>query len=178
MFIASAYLLSYQYQSAMAAAKEAVDMARKAGNYQLAGGASGTIASIYMLLGDSRTAEVEGHRAIDLLKLAPPNELRTRNFLVRALHLEAVLCSTQGKSNESAGFFDQAISLAQQMGDKSVEAGLWDDRGVALLRNQQLVPAEQSLNRGFTLRQILHDDNTLALSREHLAELQCRPQVS
>jgi CHAT domain-containing protein len=174
MFIASAYLLSYQYQSAMAAAKEAVDMARKAGNYQLAGGASGTIASIYMLLGDSRTAEVEGHRAIDLLKLAPPNELRTRNFLVRALHLEAVLCSTQGKSNESAGFFDQAISLAQQMGDKSVEAGLWDDRGVALLRNQQLVPAEQSLNRGFTLRQILHDDNTLALSREHLAELEIK----
>ena len=174
MLMASVYLLSYQYQSAMAAAKEAVDMARKAGNYQLAGGASGTIASIYMVLGDSRTAEVEGHRAIDLLKLAPPNEPRTRKFLIRAFHLEAALCSMQGKATESASFFDQAISLAQQMADKPFEADLWDDRGVALLRNKQLALAEQSLNHGFTLRQTLHDENSLAVSKEHLAELELK----
>ncbi len=174
MLLASAELLSFQYQSALATAKEALDMARKDGNYQLAGGASGTIASIYMTLGDFGTAEVEGRRAIDLLKLAPQNEPRTRDFLVRALDLEAALCSMQGKSAESESFFQRAIALAQQIGDKALEASLWDEHGLDLLSLRQINSAEQSLKRAFSIRESLHDEDMLPISKEHLAELELK----
>ncbi len=174
MLVSSAELLSFQYQSAMTAAKEALEMARTAGNFQLAGGASGTISSIYMMLGDSRTAEVEGRRAINLLKRAPQTEPRTRDFLVRALHIVATLDYLQGKPSEGEVFFQQAIGLAQHLGDKRLEAGLWDDRGVVLLRANQLAPAEQSLNRALSLRQSAHDEDFLPISKEHLAELELK----
>jgi len=174
MLLGSAELLTFQYQSALASAREAQEMARTAGKYQLAGGASGTISSIYMVLGDFRTAEIEGRRAIDLLKKAPPNETRTKDFLVRAVYIEADLAFLQGRAHEGESLFQQAIALAQQLHNQALEANLWDDRGVLLLHDGQFTAAEQSLNRAFALRQSLHDDDSLAITKEHLAELELK----
>ncbi len=174
MLIGSAEYLSFQYQSALASAREALEISRHAGLYQLAGGASGTISSIYTALGDFRTAEMEGRRAIDLLKLAPQNDARTQDFLVNALRLEASLCAMQSRAGEAEGFFQQAIALSQQTGHKALEAALWDDRGVLLLRDNQLAAAEQSLQRALALRQALQDADSLPISKEHLAELELK----
>jgi CHAT domain-containing protein len=181
MLIATVQLLSFQYQGALTAAKEALELARNSGDYTLAGGASGTIASIYRQLGDFPTAETEGRRAVNLLKLSPQNAPQTRDFLVTALHMQATLCYEQEKIAEGEVFFQQAISLARQIGNKSLEAASWDDRGVAFLRNNKFAPAERSLNTAFALRVALHESETLPVSQEHLAELElkrARPNYS
>jgi CHAT domain-containing protein len=174
MLIASADTMSFQYQGALSAAKEAFELARAAGNNQLAGGASGAVSSIYFFLGDFQTAEVEGRRAIDLLRLAPPNEPITKKFMVRALQLVATYCSMQGRASESESLFQQAIPIAQQLNDRSLEASLWDFRGVLLLRDNQLSAAEQSLQTALAIRESLHDNDTLPYSKEHLAELELK----
>jgi CHAT domain-containing protein len=174
MLIASADTMSFQYQGALSAAKEAFELARAAGNNQLAGGASGAVSSIYFSLGDFQTAEVEGRRAIELLRLAPPNEPNTRQFMVRALQLVATLCSMQGRASESENLFQQAIPIAQQLNDRPLEASLWDFRGVVLLRDNQLSAAERSLQTALAIRESLHDNDTLPYSKEHLAELELK----
>lgn len=174
MLVATVQLLSFHYQSALNASQEALQLARDSGDYRLAGGASGTITSIYRQLGDFHTAEIEGRLAVDLLKRAPQNDTQTRHFLVSALYLEASLCYLQGKIGEGEVFFAQAITLAQQIGDKSSEASSWDNRGVTLLCGNHFALAEQSLNKAFALRQALHDADTLPISQEHLAELELK----
>jgi CHAT domain-containing protein len=174
MLIASADTMSFQYQGALSSAKEAFELARTVGNNQLAGGASGAVSSIYFSLGDFQTAEVEGRRAIDLLRLAPPNETITKQFMVRALQLVAILCSMQGRASESENLFQQAIPIAQQLNDRSAEAFLWDYRGVLLLRDNQFSAAEQSLQTALAIREPLHDNDTLPYSKEHLAELELK----
>ena len=172
--IASVQLLSFQYQSALTAASEAIQLARGAGDYALAGRASGTMASIYRQLGDFQSAGIEGKHAVELLKLAPQNAPQAREYVVNALYLLASLCDEEGKIAEGEVFFQQAIALAQQIGDKSLEASAWDNRGVALLRDNQVALAGQSFNKAFTLREALHDRDTLPISQEHLAELELK----
>jgi CHAT domain-containing protein len=174
MLVATVQLLSFHYQSALTAAGEALQLARASGDYRLAGGASGTIASIYRQLGDFHTAEVEGKLAVDLLRLAPQNTPQAREFLVNAINLQASLCYVQGKIGEGEIYFRQAISLAQQIGDKSLEASSWDNRGVALLRDNQIALAGESLNKAFALRETLHDVDSLPISQEHLAEFELK----
>ena len=172
--IASVQLLWFQYRSALTAAREALQLARNSGDYQLAGRASGTIASIYRQLGDFQSAEIEGKLAVDLLKLAPQNVPQAREYLVNALYLQASLCYEQGKISEGEVFFQQAITLAQQIGDKALEASAWDNRGVALLRDNQIASAGQSFDKALALREALHDSDTLPISQEHLAELELK----
>jgi CHAT domain-containing protein len=174
MLVATVQLLSFHYQSALAAAGEALQLARSSGNYRLAGGASGTIASIYRQLGDFHDAEIEGKLAIDMLGLARKDAPQAREFLASALSLQASLCYVQGQIAEGEVFFRQAIALAQQIGDKASEASAWDNRGVALLRDEQVSLADQSLNNAFALREALHDSDTLPISEEHLAELELK----
>jgi tetratricopeptide (TPR) repeat protein len=174
MLVATVQFLLFQYRSASTAAREALEVAQSIGDYQLAGGASGTIASIYRQLGDFGNAETEGQRTISLLKLAPPSAPQTLEFEVRALYVQASLCYLSGKVGEGETFFRQAIKLANQLDDKSLEASAWDDRGVACLRQNQFSLAEQSLNSAFALRQALHDSDTLPISQEHLAELELK----
>ena len=132
MFLSSAYVVSFQYQRALSAAKELFELARSIGDNQMAGGASGTVSSIYFYLGDFRTAEAEGRRAIDLLKMAPPNDVFTKQFTVKALQLVAILCSIQGRASEGERLFQQAIPISQQLQDRKLEASLRDVRGVLL----------------------------------------------
>ncbi len=174
--IASVQLLSFQYQSALTAALEALQLARSSGDHLLTGRASGTVASIYRQLGDFQTAEIDGKLAVEQLKLATPNAPQGREYLVNALYLQASLYYVQGDIAEGEIFFQQAIALAQQIGDKSLEAAAWDNRGVALLRDHQTAPAGQSFSKAFALREALHDNDALPTSQEHLAEfeLKCR----
>jgi len=172
--LASVELLSFQYQSALTAAREAFQLARDSGDYQLAGRASGTVASIYRQLGDFQTAETEGALAVEQLKRAPPKDSQAREYLVNALYLQASLCYIQEKNTEGETFFQQAITLAQQIGDKSLEASAWDNRGVALLRDNEIPQAGDSFDKAFALRAALHDRDALPISQEHLAELELK----
>ncbi len=174
MRVASIQVMSFQYPSALSTAKEAFEMARQTGNNQWAGAASGTVANIYLSLGDFRTAEVEGKRAIDLLKLAPQNDPFTKQLTVKAMQIVATLCAIQGRTAESETYFQQGIKLAQQLTIKSFEATLWDVRGVMLLRANQLPAAEQSLRTSLDIRQSIHDEEYLPFSQEHLAELELK----
>jgi CHAT domain-containing protein len=172
--LASVELLSFEYQSALTAAREAFQLARNENDYQLAGRASGTIASIYRQLGDFQNAAVEGELAVDQLKRAPQNAPQAREYLVNALYLQASLYYVQDRNAQGEIFFQQAIHLAQRIGDKSLEASAWDNRGVALLRNNEIAQAGDSFDKAFALRGALHDADTLPISEEHLAELELK----
>jgi CHAT domain-containing protein/tetratricopeptide (TPR) repeat protein len=177
MLIATVQLLSFQYKSATASSTDAFVLAEQGGYYALAGGASGTICSIYMQLGDFQRAEVEAVRAIALLRRAPQTDPQTAGFLVRALQMQAALFVLQGRTIEGKKSYDEAVILAQHAGDKALEALVWDSRGIALLRGNDLAAAESSLRKSFELRQGLHDSENLPISKEHLAELELkRPQ--
>jgi len=174
MVLAATEVMCFRYPSALVSTKEAFELARKAGNYQLAGGASGAVSNIYFFLGDFRTAEVEGRRAIDLLHQAPQDDPLTKQFTVKAMHLLAILCAAQGRTVEAEAFFKQAIALAQKSREKALEATLWDVRGFWLLHENQFNLAEQSLNAALSLRQSMQDDDALPYSKEHLAELELK----
>jgi CHAT domain-containing protein len=174
MLVSTVQLLSFDYRGALTAAGEALQLAQNSGDYLLAGAASGTITSIYRQLGDFHNAEIEGRLAVALLERAPKDLPLAREFLVKALFLQASLCYEQGKIDEGEIFFQQAITLAQQIGDKSLEAACWDNRGVACLRNNQVALARQSLEQAFSLREALHDSDALPISEEHLAELELK----
>lgn len=174
MRVASIQVMSFQYPSALNTAKEAFELARHNGDNQWAGGASGVFSSIYLSLGDFRTAEVEGKRAIDLLKRAPQNDPFTQQLMVKAMQLVATDCAIQGRIAESETYFQEAIQLARQLKIKPFEATLWDVRGVMLLRAHQLNAAEQSLRTSLDIRESIHDDENLPFSKEHLAELELK----
>jgi CHAT domain-containing protein/Flp pilus assembly protein TadD len=174
MLIAAVQLLSFEYRNALATSQEALALASTERLYWLAGGASGTISSIYEQLGDFPAADAAGRQAINLLKQAPQSRAHTGEFLVRAFYGQADLCFLQGKIDEGEVFFQQAVTLAQQIGDKVLEALSWDGRGIALLRDNQFSLAEQSLNKAFAFRKAAHDENTLPVSEEHLAELELK----
>ncbi len=174
MLISGADIYSSRYQASLAASKEAFELASQSGDDLLAGGASVNVSDVYFMLGDFWTAETEGRRGIDLLKRSKSEDTLKRVFLVKAMQLVAILCSMQGRTSEGEEFFDQAIALAQQAQNKALEASLWDVRGEMLLRGSKLAAAEQALNNGLSLRQGLHDEDTLPFSYEHLAELELR----
>jgi len=177
MLVATVQSLSFQYQAAVASSNEALELALQAGYYTWAGGASGTICGIYMQLGDFQRAEDEAGRAIALLKLAPANDGQTREFLIKALQIQATLCLLLGRIGEGKNSSDEAIALAQRAGNKTLEALAWDSRGIALLRENDIAGAEQSLSRSLALNEAQRDADSLPFSKEHLAELELkRPQ--
>lgn len=173
LLISSAQILSFQYREALNSAERSQSFAIEAGNYLLAGGASGTLSTIYSQLGDFSLAEEHGLRSIELLERSP-NDDQTRDFLVRALQNQAFSYFRQGKSKDAEKYSDESLALAREMGNLALEALVCDDRGAAMLLQNDLPSAARYLNRAYNLRLSLHDNDGLAISREQLAELEIR----
>ncbi len=171
LLLSTAQLLSFQYREALASSEQAKNFAIEAGNYRLAGGASGTLSTIYSQLGDFSLAEENGLRSIEMLRRSPKDD-QTRDFLARALQNQAFSCFRQGKTREAEKYSDESIALAHKTGNLALEAIVCNDRGNALLLQNDLPSASRFLNQAYALRQSLHDNDGLAVSKEQLAELE------
>jgi CHAT domain-containing protein len=64
------------------------------------------------------------------------------------------------------------VNLAQEVGDRSLEALLWDTRGAELMREGKEDEAASSLQRAMDLFTVNRDQDHLAVAKEQLAELE------
>jgi tetratricopeptide (TPR) repeat protein len=174
ILLAGAHVRVFDYRSALARAHTALGLAQQAKNYVLAGAASGYITTIYMQVGDFASAEQQVSRTIDLLERAPNKDARTREFLVKALVIRASICLLQGKSAEGEKSSQTALGLAHQSGDPALEALAWHGLATAFLRQDRVSAAERAFAKEYSLRQVMHDEDGLADTKEHLAELELK----
>jgi len=172
VLLAVAQLRVFDYRSGLASAGEALRLAQEAKNYVLAGAASGNITTIYMQVGDFASAEQQVSRTIDLLEHAPQQDARTQQFLVKALVSRASICLLQGKNSAGEKWSHAAMSLAYKMGDPELEALAWEMLGATFLRQDRVPAAQDAFAREYSLRKAAHDEDGLAVTKEHLAELE------
>ena len=62
--------------------------------------------------------------------------------------------------------------MAYQVGDPRLEALAWDILGAAFLRQNRVPAAQDAFTREYSLRIAIHDQDGLAITKEHLAELE------
>jgi CHAT domain-containing protein len=174
LLISVAQTVLFQYRAALASAHEALQSAQQIHNFTLEGAASGNISTIYAELGDFAAAEQEAARAVDLLESAPTQEEKTREFLVRALLARATYCLDQGKKAESERWYRKTVYLAKQTQNLALEALVWDASGTAQLLNGQVDEAGKSFDKAYRFWLSTHDDDNLAVVKEHLAQVEIR----
>jgi hypothetical protein len=172
VLLAGAQVLAFDYRSALTHAQEALTLARRTQNYVVAGAASGNMTTIYMQVGDFPSAEQQVSRTIDLLEHAPQQDARTRQFLVKAMVIRASICLLQGKSAAGEKWSHTAITLAYQLGDPQLEALAWETLGATFLRQNRVSAAQDAFAREYSLRKAARDEDALAITKEHLAELE------
>jgi CHAT domain-containing protein len=85
----------------------------------------------------------------------------------------------QGKTAEGKQSSQEAINAAQQAKLTSLEGMAWDYRGICLLRQAitsgnkaELAEAETALRKAYEIRRAISEKDGLAISDEHLAELE------
>ena len=141
--------MSFQYQSALAAAKESFRNGAQAGNFQLAGGSQRNhLQHLYDVWVIFAPPKWKGRRAIDLLKLAPQNDPRTEQLpYPSAMHLVATLCCHARETSESEIFFQQAIATRPTIGRSNFRSQLVGCPWRVLAARESVNAAEQSLDR-------------------------------
>jgi CHAT domain-containing protein len=174
LLISVAQTVLFEYRAALASAHEASEYAKQIHNFTLEGGASGNISTIYAELGDFAAAEREAARAVNLLESAPRQEEKTREFLIRAMLVRANYCFDQGKSVEGEKWYRKTIVLAKQIQNPALEAFVWDASGTALLMNDQVAEAGKSFEKAYRFWLSSHDEDNLAVVKEHLAQVEIR----
>lgn len=163
-----------RYTSALETALQAKSLALAANDLAMAGGASVNVSAVFDQLGDFDRARQEAAEAVGYLRTSS-----NKNFYARA-SLSLALLEYRRRNNAGGdAAFDEAIQAAQAAKDRGLEAVAWDSRGILLLDEQAegagrdfLRTAEESLTKAYGIRQMLKDEYGIALSKEHLAELQ------
>ena len=164
----------FQYSAARESFERALAAAETAKNSTLAGGATANLSTIYLQLGDFALAEQKARQSVTLLRNSSD-----RPFFVQALLALASVEILQGKTVEGKQSSQEAIDAAQKAKLTSLEGMAWDYRGICLLRQAtasanktELAGAESALRKGFDIRRAISDKDGLAISDEHLAELE------
>lgn len=164
----------FQYPAARDSFDRALDAAEHANDSTLAGAATADLSTIYAQLGDFELAEQKAKGSVTLLRSSPD-----RPFFVQALLALASVEILQGKTAAGKRSSQEAIDAAHRAGLTSLEAMAWDYRGICLLRQSaisgnknELAEAEAALVKGYEIRRKLSDQDGLAISEEHLAELE------
>lgn len=159
----------FDYPGALALAQKSRELAARAHD-DTAGGAAATIlASIYRILGDFALARKELEYAVHALT----NTTR-RDYLAKALLNQAGLEIQEGRGAEAVASARRAVEVAYSAGLAEVEASARDTLGVLLVLQNRLPEAEQALDKAAAVQTSLHDTDDLAVTHEHLAELELK----
>lgn len=152
----------------------ALQAAERANDNTLAGGATANLSTIYTQLGDFALAEQKARQSVELLRSSSDRE-----FYVQALLALASVQMLQAETAQGKITSGEAIEAARKAGLTLLEATAWDYRGITLLRQaaasgnrQELQEAAKDLNAAYEIRRKAGDKDSLAVSYEHLAELE------
>lgn len=159
----------YHYPAGLRTAKKARELALKAGDTIRAGQAAGNISTIYSQLGDFEAAKASADEAIKSFKDSPRTDQ-----IARAIELRGEIEFGLGQDQAARNSYTQAIALARSIGKDDIEAEAADGLGIWLLLKGELKDAEAQLTHAFEIRTRLKDNDGLAISYEHLAELESK----
>ncbi len=156
----------FQYRAALETLGTVRQLALQANDNLLGGAAAGNLSTIYTQLGDLALASRNADTSVRLLEQCPRKEL-----LATALLNEASLQLRRGEVRAGMQSSDHAITVAQETGLPAVEAMAWDLRGISLLLAGDTSRASDALDKAYSARLKMHDEDGLAITEEHLAEL-------
>ncbi|MBV9761735.1 MAG: CHAT domain-containing protein [Acidobacteriaceae bacterium] len=159
-------LFLFQYREALSLAQASRTLAIQAKDETAAGAAAMILCAIYIRLGDLPLAEKESKEEIRLLANSP-----RKDFYAKALLNQALLDKQAGRSVEGAQWARRAVDAARQANLKPVEGLAWDALGLLLLNAKQLADSENALNTSVSIQRSLKDTDNIAVTYEHLAEL-------
>ncbi|MGA8026042.1 MAG: hypothetical protein WB992_02785, partial [Bryobacteraceae bacterium] len=166
----------FQYRAALESSRQAKELASRAADYSLAGAASGNLSTIYYQLGDFPLADKSAAESIQFLIASP-----RKDFLVKALVNRGDILWDRDNVVDARKSFQQAIAIAHDNHNPKLEALAWDQLGISLLSHLEPAPAKNSLSeangalsKAVSIEQQIPDEDRLAITREHLAELELR----
>ena len=172
--LGSAQLKNFQYRAALDSLEKAVQIAERISNDQIAGAATGNIASIYSVVGDWPSAEAEAARAVAFLRKVQNPDEHGKPLLAMALQTHASICFHLDRYTEGYKDSDEAIRRAESLGNARLQALMWDVRGAALMLQFKIPEADKALNKALVLSEEIHDEEDQAFVKEHLAELELK----
>ena len=159
----------FQYATALKDAQSAKTFAFKGSNPTSAGAASVNISTIYSQLGDFTLAGLAASESVEALSRSP-----RKDFYAQALVNNAEILFGLNERERARKISAEAISVAKAAKQPLLEAQASDHPGSWLTFAGSLVDAEAALRYALNIYKTLNDDNGLAGSYEHLAELDWR----
>jgi CHAT domain-containing protein len=167
--ISACQISLFHYREALESAEVSRQLADRTKDDTASGAAAMVLSSIYRGLGDLALAKKESEYAISKLS----NTARP-DFLAKALLNQAILEMLEGRSAEALVWARRAVDAAHHAAAAPTEAFAWDISGILMLNQDKIPEAEQALNKAVALQTQLKDVDNLAVTREHLAELELK----
>lgn len=178
-------LLTFQYRRALSTLDRAGDLARRAKDDTTAGAVAITLSALYSQLGDTSTARAKADEAVRLLAHSG-----RRDYVAKARANLALVQSEAGDSSAAENSFSDAIAAAQKARMSDLESAITDEFGISLVLAAQKAEraatspkeleaawhlaekARTELNQAHNLETQTHNNDQLAGTCEHLAELE------
>jgi CHAT domain-containing protein/predicted negative regulator of RcsB-dependent stress response len=160
-------LSMFHYREAIELGEASRTLAVRAKDDTSAGAAAILLCSIYRGLGDLALAEREADYAITKLENSP-----RKDFLALAFLSRGTLEHLEGKKARALGSVSEAIAVAHNGNIPATEGYAWDFSGLILLQQARTEDAEQALKKAVAIQTKINDTGNLAVTHEHLAELE------
>jgi CHAT domain-containing protein/predicted negative regulator of RcsB-dependent stress response len=157
------------YSAGFKTSTRAKELALQAGDFTTAGRADVSISSIYSLLGDFEGAKATAEEAAKYLENSP-----RRDYYAMSLTARGEIEFGLGQYKAAENSLRRALSVAKEAHDDTSAADIADRFGIWLVLRGDLKQAESLLMESFQIRRDRKDDDGLAISYEHLAELESK----
>lgn len=159
----------FRYSQAIEHAQASRKLAIQAHDDTMAGAATLNLCSVYRGLGDLDLAEKESDYSIHKLANSP-----RRDYLVKSYLNDAVVQKLINHHERALQSAQTAVSVAQQAHLTLLEGIAWDFSGLLLLNTEKLPEAQRALDKAVEVQTQIHDADDLAVTHEHLAELELK----
>ncbi len=165
-------MLEFQYRNALDSLEKAIQLGGELKNFLIIGSASQNLATLHWQLGELPSSEARSKYAIQSLERIESPNASVKAALAKTFLVHAAVSFELKRNAQGYKDFDDAMSIARELGDKDLEALIWDQRGLELMKDHRTGEAEPALEKGFQLAQQVGDNDQLAYGLEHLAELE------
>lgn len=157
----------HRYREAIQACNTSHALGLQVGNKTWSGGAASNLAGVYRSLGEYALSEKEGREALLLLENSP-----RKDFLADLLVSLADLAIEEGHLREGTAYSDRGIQVTRQAKLPDEEALLWDVRGFALMKANQLDEAAKAFQQGQAIRVDGKENKWFSVVLGHRSELE------
>ncbi len=165
----------FRYATALKTIDSAHELASRANDNTVLGGLINNRGLIYSQLGDFQAAERAADEAVRFLSYSPKQDYLVQALINKGEIQFGIHSSNQTSrqiSPEGQEAFAQAIDIAKKNKLLSLEATASDDLGIWLVLGGDIPRAETLLQHAYQVRKAQGDEDNLAVSEEHLAELE------